>query len=118
MNVRPSHVDKDILCCIIESEAPHMILETLKDRGLGFAIWGEGVETPVVVIDNRDGLTEDQLLAIEAHELGHIMTESDVEVDAELYAIALLRLTGHHTAAQLLLDRGIVDECNAAEVQI
>ena len=118
MKVRPSRFNDEILCCIIEDEAPQMIIETLKTRGLGFAIWGEGIETPVVVIDNRESLTEDQLLAIEAHELGHIMTKSDVEADAELYAVALLRLTEHHSAAQLLLDRGIVDECMAAGYQI
>ena len=108
MRVRKSRFNEQVLCCIVENEAPQTILDGLDAHGLGFAIWGEGIKTPVVVIDNREALAEDKLLAIEAHELGHIMTESAVESDAELFGIALLRLAGYHAAAELLLNRGIV----------
>ena len=109
MKVRRSKFDPDIIVCVVEDNScPRAMLEGLDKRGLGFAIWGEGIETSVVVIDNRSDMSESHLLAIEAHEVGHILTNSEEEADAELFAIALLRSTSHHTAADLLLSRGIV----------
>ena len=109
MRIRKCRFNPDIIVCIVEDDsAPPTMLIELDRRGLGMAIWGEGIETPVVVIDNRKGMSEDHLLAIEAHEVGHIMTKSNVEEDAELFAIALLRSTDYHIAADLLLERGIV----------
>ena len=58
-------------------------------------------------------------LAVEAHEVGHILTGSEDEETAELFAIALLRASGYHTSAQLLLDRGIVTgECKAMGLKV
>ena len=109
MRVCKCRFNPNIIVCVVEDNgAPEAMIRELDRRGLGMAIWGEGIETPVVVIDNREGMSEDHLLAIEAHEVGHIMTKSDVEEDAELFAIALLRSTDYHIAADLLLARGIV----------
>ena len=92
MNVRRSKFDPRIIVCeVLDDNCPQTMLEGLDKRGLGFAIWGESIETPVVVIDNRSDMSEDHLLAIEAHEVGHILTCSEDEEDAELFGIALLR---------------------------
>ncbi len=109
MKVRLSRWHDDVVVCeVTDDSAPAHLLEGLNQRGLGYALWGEGVETPIIVIDNRGCLTPDQLLAIEAHELGHIMTKSAEESDAELFGIALLRANGWNDAAELLLARGVV----------
>lgn len=95
------------------------IRNVLDDRGLGFAMFGEDVAMPMVVIDATMGLTREQMIAVEAHEIGHILTGSTDEETAEVFAIALLRATGHHSSAQLLLDRGVVTgECKAMGLQI
>lgn len=109
MKVRLSHWHEDVVVCeVTDDTAPAHLLEGLKYKGLGYALWGESIETPIIVIDNRGDLTPDQLLAIEAHELGHIMTKSLKETDAELFGIALLRANGRQAAADILLERGVV----------
>ena len=108
MNVRLSRFDHSILCIEATSETPKKILDRLDKRGLGFALFGEGLETPMIVIDHRQGLNSNELLAVEAHEVGHIVSGSTDEATAELVGIAMLRLTGHHGAAELLLNRGII----------
>lgn len=109
MHIRHSRFDKDILCFVVKDTTPqNSITQQLEKSGLGFAAFGEGVPHPFVVVDARDGRTEDELLAIEAHEVGHVMTGSTDEPTAELFAIALLRASGHPRAAQLLLNRGLV----------
>ena len=111
MHVRHSRFDKGILCFVVQDSTPQNgITKQLEKSGLGFAAFGEGVPHPFVVVDSRGSRTPDELLAIEAHEVGHVMTGSADEPTAELFAIALLRASGHPRAAQLLLDRGIV--CN------
>lgn len=109
MDIRHSRFDSEILCFVVRDDTPPgPILQQLEKSGLGFAAFGESVPQPFVVVDARNGRTADQQLAIEAHEVGHVMTGSTDETVAELFAIALLRTTGHQRAAQLLLDRGIV----------
>ena len=95
------------------------IRNALSERGLGFAMFGEDVVMPMVVIDATAGLTHEQMIAVEAHEIGHIMTGSTDEETAEVFAIALLRATGYHSSAQLLLDRGVVKgECKEMGLQV
>ena len=109
MKVRLSRWHEDVVVCeVVDNTAPPHLLEALKHKGLGCALWGDHIETPIIVIDNRGGLTHNQLLAVEAHELGHIMTNSVKESDAEVFAIALLRANGRLRAAQLLIERGVV----------
>ena len=87
-------------------------VDLLDTRGHGFAVFGPDVETPFAVVDHRlidtHGYTDDHMLAIEAHELGHIHTQSPDEATAERAGIALLESAGYEAAAQLLRDRGIV----------
>ena len=81
VNVRRSKFDPRIIVCeVVDDNCPQTMLEGLDKRGLGFAIWGESIETPVVVIGNRGDMSEDHLLAIEAHEVGHILTCSEDEL--------------------------------------
>jgi Zn-dependent protease with chaperone function len=108
MEIRPSNFDKNLMVFVVGHDAPPAVLRQLDRSGLGFAAWGAGVAEPFVVIDGRRVSDRDEMLAVEAHEVGHIMTGSRCESTAELFAIALLRCWGHHAAAELLLDRGIV----------
>jgi len=56
-------------------------------------------------------IDEDQLLAIEAHEVAHYMLGHDVEIndesekEADLFAIAMLDQDGWHRASSFLKDR-------------
>ncbi len=117
--IRKSRFNNSIMCYEAGCNAPASIRNTLSERGLGFAIFGEDVVMPMVVIDAAAGLTRDQMIAIEAHEIGHILTGSTDEETAEVFAIALLRATGYHSSAQLLLDRGVVTgECKEMGLQV
>lgn len=107
-NVRLSRFDHGILCIEATDETSPTILNRLNERGHGMAIFGDDVEMPIIVVDHRQGLTADQLLAVEAHEVGHVLSGSTDEPTAELHGIAILRLAGHHTAADLLVNRGII----------
>jgi len=83
----------------------------LDARENGYAIFGEAVPVPMAVIDGRlleeDWFTRNHLLAIEAHELGHIRMKSEEEPIAEREGIRLLEKNGHWDAARLLHERGI-----------
>ena len=89
------------------------VVDTLETRGHGYAVFGESVEIPFAVVDYRlleqPDFSEDHMLAIEAHELGHIKTNSAGEYTAEMEGIRLLQSGGHEKAANLLLSRGIVE---------
>lgn len=108
MEVRSSNFDKNLTVFVVDHDSPPGVLAQLDRSGLGFAMWGSGVPEPFIVIDGRRVSDRDEMLAVEAHEVGHIMTGSRCESTAELFAIGLLRCSGHHAAAALLLDRGIV----------
>ena len=111
MNVHVSTLDNETLVVVVEPGDKGELVELMDARGNGFAIWGDGVETPVAVIDGRllteDWITNDHLLAIEAHELGHIRTRSVEEPIAEREGIRLLDIVGHKAAADILRERGI-----------
>lgn len=82
----------------------------LKKSGHGFAL--RGAEQKTIVIDGRmrskRWVTNDHMLAIEAHELGHIIADTDDEVLAEAEGIRILEKNGLTDAANLLRDRGFV----------
>jgi hypothetical protein len=65
----------------------------------------------MAVVDGRmfkeSWFTADHLLAIEAHELGHIRMESSEECVAEREGIRLLEEAGCARAASILKVRGI-----------
>ena len=112
MEVRTSSLDNSTIVVEIESGDTGDLVKLMDQRENGFAIMGPAVETPIAVIDARllqeEWFTPDHLLAIEAHEVGHIRTDSNEEPTAEREGIKLLQLAGHITAANILLERGVV----------
>ncbi len=113
MQLNMSSLDNyQTLVVYIEPGDSGPMVDMLETRGLGYAVFGEGVDFPFVVIDQRileeEGYTNDHLLAIEAHELGHVHEKSNDEPTAEHAGIRLLESSGHHAAAELLRERGII----------
>jgi hypothetical protein len=112
MNYKISSLDGETLVIEIEPGDEGPVVEVLDMRGHGYAVWGEGVSIPFAVIDRRllekPGYTENHLLAIEAHELGHIHESSDDESTAEKSAIRILTGLGNQAAADLLRTRGVI----------
>ena len=113
MKLRTSELDGRTIVIEVESHDTGDYVDWLDSRGHGYAIFGEGVQIPMAVVDGRllenNWFTKNHLLAVEAHELGHIRMNSDEEEIAELEGIRLLREKGHDVAADLLLARGIVN---------
>ena len=112
MQCKISSLDNRTLVVEVEVGDEGPIVEMLNSRGLGCAVYGDDVKIPFAVIDRRmleePGFTPDHLLAVEAHELGHIHHLSDDEPTAEQAAIALLEALNEEGAAALLRSRGIV----------
>ena len=112
MKVRTSVLDNETVVFEIEVGDEGPLVDRLNDYPNGFAIMGKSIPFPAAVVDGRNLLeewfTQDHLLAVEAHELGHIRMNSDEEFVAEMEGIRLLEKSGHEIAAQLLYDRGIV----------
>ena len=111
MIIRTSTLDSTTMVVELELGDDGDIVEMMDIRKNGFAIMGEGVPLPLAVIDGRlrtePWFTEDHLIAIEAHELGHIRTGSCDEPTAEREGIRLLDAAGFIDAADILRDRGI-----------
>ncbi len=112
MKVRTSDLDNETIVFEIEANDEGPLVERLKDQPNGFAIMGEGLPFSAAVVDGRlmseEWFTSDHLLAIEAHELGHIRMNSAEEAVAEREGIRLLEQAGHNSAASLLYERGIL----------
>ncbi len=112
MNIKISELDGKTLVLEVEEGDTGPIVEMLNTQENGYAIMGPKVEVPMAVVDTRilkeDWVSSDHLLAIEAHELGHIRMNSPEEPIAETEGIRLLKASGYLRASQLLEDRGIV----------
>lgn len=112
MKVRTSKLDNETIVVEIEDGDVGHVVDMLKIRENGYAIFGEGVPVPMAVVDGRllkeSWFTHNHLLAIEAHELGHIRMKSEKEEVAELEGIRLLKSSNYLEAANLLYERGIV----------
>ena len=111
MKVRTSELDGKTIVIEVEDGDEGPFVDLLKIRENGFAIFGEAIEIPMAIIDGRllkeDWFTFNHLLAIEAHEVGHIITESEEEAIAERKGISLLKASGYDKAAEILIERGI-----------
>jgi hypothetical protein len=111
MKVRKSVFDSDVIVFEIEDGDKGELVDVADKRGtLGFALLGEGVPTPMIVVDSRimsQGFTYAHVLAIEAHEVGHIHRGVD-ERGAELRAIELLKEHSFDESVKILQERGIV----------
>lgn len=113
MKIRTSKLDNETIVFEIEPEDTGPIVDMLDGpKPNGFAIFGKEVELPIAVVDGRlteeDWFTSNHLLAIEAHELGHIRMDSCDEPIAESEGIRLLKTAGYKKAAKILVERGIV----------
>ena len=112
MQYKISELDNKTLVIEIEQGDSGPVVDMLDNRGHGYSVYGLDVLTPFAVIDKRilenPGYTKDHLLAIEAHELGHIHEASDNEVTAERAAIQILLNLGNKAAANLLKNRGVI----------
>lgn len=113
MNIRTSLLDNETFVVEVQEGDSGPLVDYLNVQENGYAIFGEGVEVPIAVVDGRlvkkhDWFTKDHLLAVEAHELGHIRMMSSQEQVAETEGIRLLRKSGYKKAAELLVERGIV----------
>ena len=112
MKVRTSVLDNTTLVFEVEHGDEGPVVDRLEVQPNGFAIMGEAVPIAVAVVDGRrmdeEWFTHDHLLAIEAHELGHIRMNSEEEPVAELEGIRLLEAAGFNAAASLLRERGII----------
>ena len=91
----------------IEPEDEGPFIKLLDQRGHGFAFRPGG--QPAVVLDGRirrePWFTEDHMIAVEAHEVCHILLSSTDEMETDSAAIMMLELQGLNAAAQLLRDR-------------
>lgn len=112
MKIRTSDLDGKTVVIEVEPGDEGPVVEALSKRGHGYAVFGEGVQIPMAVIDGRlrdePGFTNNHLLAVEAHEIGHISTNSSDEPTAERAAIDLLEANQQFQAAQLLRARGVI----------
>jgi len=112
MKMRISELDGETLVLELEVGDTGPVVDMMDSRENGFAIFGEAVPVPMAVIDGRllaePWFTQDHLMAIEAHELGHIRELSEEEPVAEREGIRLLTAAGHSSAAEILIERGIV----------
>ena len=112
MKFRMSDMASNVLVVEVEDRDEGTVVDRLSDQNHGYAI--RGTEYPVAVIDGRIAsqgwCTPDHLLALEAHELGHILADTDDEPTAEAKAIEILTAHGHTAAVKLLRERGVLVE--------
>ncbi len=105
MQVRPSALDATVTVIEVETGDEGPMVDMLETRGHGYAILG--IEQRVVVVDRRileQGLTRHHLLAVEAHEIGHIRRGED-EGEADREGVRLLTAQKQHMAARILRRR-------------
>lgn len=111
MKIRTSELDGKTIVLEVEHGDEGFVVDMLDVRENGYAIFGSSVPVPMAVVDGRlmeeDWFTSDHLLAIEAHELGHIRMNSEEEPVAEREGIRLLKSNGYKDAANILIERGI-----------
>ncbi len=78
---------------------------TRLDRTHAFALFGEDISSPMIVVDQRlldeDWFTQDHLMVILAHEMGHIRCRTMDEQLADLVGMELLRAEGFDSAYSL-----------------
>lgn len=111
MQVRTSVLDGETLVFEVEPGDCGPVVDLLEQRPNGYAVFGEEADFPFAVVDGRireQGFTDVHVLAIEAHELGHILTGSTDEPTAEYRGIELLEANGYTAAAELLKQRGVI----------
>ena len=105
MQVRQSELDQTVTVVEVETGDVGPFVDLLETRGHGFTVLG--IAQRMVVVDGRlriQGRTDHHLLAIEAHEIGHLQVGDD-EREADLAGIRLLKNARKPMAARLLRAR-------------
>ena len=105
MQVRQSELDQTVTVIEVETGDVGPMVDLLETRGHGFTVLG--ISQRMVVVDGRlrsQGRSEHHLLAIEAHEIGHLQVGDD-ERGADLAGICLLKNARKPMAARLLRAR-------------
>ena len=97
--------------CPLDPSVGLIIVEPGQVDGLDFrkthalAVFGEDVEQPLILLDatvlKESWFTDDHLLVVLAHELGHIHSASESEDVADLVGMMLLLRQGHMDAVEL-----------------
>ena len=105
MQVRQSELDQTVTVIEVETGDVGPMVDLLETRGHGFTVLG--IAQRVVIVDGRlriQGRTDHHLLAIEAHEIGHLQAGED-EREADRAGIRLLTAGKQPMAARLLRAR-------------
>jgi hypothetical protein len=105
MQVRQSELDQSVTVIEVETGDVGPMVDLLETRGHGFTVLG--IAQRMVVVDGRLrslGRSAHHLLAIEAHEIGHLQVGDD-EREADLAGIRLLKNARKPMAARLLRAR-------------
>ena len=98
----PCPLDPKVMVVFVD---PIELGPTRLDHSHAFAVFGESVDEPFIVVDKRllelDWFTEDHLMVILAHELAHILCRSENEKLADRIGMMLLRRAGLASAFEL-----------------
>ncbi|MFH1468975.1 MAG: hypothetical protein ABIO70_31605 [Pseudomonadota bacterium] len=78
---------------------------TRLDHSHAFAVFGDGIDEPFIVVDQRlfaeDWFTEDHLMVLLAHEAAHILCHTTNELVADRIGMLLLQKSGYANAWEL-----------------
>ena len=76
----PCPLDPSVMVVFVD---PTELGPTRLDSSHAFAVFGDDIEDPMIIIDKRlldqDWFTEDHLMVIMAHELAHILRRSETD---------------------------------------
>jgi predicted Zn-dependent protease len=91
----PCPLDPSVMVVFVD---PTELGPTRLDISHAFAMFGEGIDQPLIIVDARlleqDWFTEDHLMVILAHELAHILCRSENEKLADRVGMILLQRAG------------------------
>jgi hypothetical protein len=98
----PCPLDPKVMVVFVD---PTDLGPTRLDVSHAFAVFGESVAEPFIIVDKRlldqDWFTEDHLMVILAHELAHILCRSENEKLADRIGMMLLQRAGLSSAFEL-----------------
>ena len=110
MKTKISKIDNKTTVFLVEDNDTGPLVDALDQFKNGYSVITD--QLCFAVIDARllkeDWCTDDHLLAIEAHELGHIHAKTENEALAEQTGIDLLLMSNLKKPADILLQRGIL----------
>jgi hypothetical protein len=104
MRVRQSILDATVTVIEIDDTDSGGMVDLFESRGHGYTFLNVDLRTVVLDCRSKSGLTRNQLLAVEAHEIAHLHVGAD-ESAADKMGVRLLRESKHHMAARVLSRR-------------